>query len=1610
MKILSRVILLQSVLLAGLWAGREFVPQQGERFQADELVVRLKPGVLLSQVSATLPGQVGLLRSHSRLRAMTLRVPPGLREIISNALGRSPLVEFVEPNRIYEASALTPSDTSLSSQWWLTKMQAADAWSLWPARFPVAGGFGPRPRVAILDSGADCTHADFKNTGGASTDVASGGQFSYALSQAIVPTTVAVPACPWQDDHGHGTHVAGIVAAATNNLTGVASLGFPAELVIYKVLDKNGSGSETDIADAIIAAADAGAQVISMSLGGAGYSQLLQDAVAYAWERNVVVIAAAGNSNTGALFFPAGANFVLGVGATDSADARASFSNFGFGLDGMAPGVSILSTAKGGGYVSMSGTSMAAPQVSALAALILAANPGLAAEAVGQRVLMASDPLTTGSVWNNLLGYGRINAWRSLSGALPARTVGGMVGQVVDSAGVAVASAQVTLGGIAGATDTYGFFRFVNLPAGTHSLLVSAAGQPSRSMTAVIPPGADTHARIALVSNVGTVTGLVSAAGGPPLGAAVVQVLSGGQVIGWGNTAANGVFSIQVPQGTFDLRLSLPGHVPQAANSKVVTSGGVTTVDFTVPIMGRVTGIVRDDASAPVAGAQVTVSDGITSAGAVTDAAGSYTTIGIPHGVYTVTSSQSGYMQYSVNGIAVADNALVSVDQVLNRDSIVTAVTLSPTTVGGGAVSTTNKVTLSAPAGSSGAVVTLSSSNTGVATVPASVSVPAGSTTSVPFTITTTAVSATTSVTIQASLGSSSKSAVVSVVPYQVTNLSLSPTTLAGGAVAASNRVFINVAAPPSGITVTLTSDNPALATPPASVVVPAGQTYSGTFSISTSHVATVTPVVLTAAYGSSTRQATLTLKPPVLTQLTLSPTSLTGGKLIGTASVRLDGPAPEGGALVTLQSSSAAVSPPASVMIAAGSTVSANFTIPTNWVGVSTPVILTASYDGVQKTANLTILPTTLSSISVPATVTGSKTFSVTVYLGGPASSPGAAVSLGSSDPAVTLPASVTVATGATSATVTASTTPVAQAKLVAVSATYGGVTKTGNVTVNPPLLSSLSVATTVAGGKPFSGTVYLTGAALPTGAIVDLSSSDPSVVLPASVTVVSGATSATFSATTTLVAQAKSVTVSASFGGVTKTASITVNPSALSSMYLSATVTGGKTLTGTVSLTGAAIAPGAVVNLISSDPALSVPASVTVAAGATSSTFTATAGLVAQAKLVTVSAISGGVTKSVNVTVNPSALSSMYLSATVTGGKTLTGTVSLTGAAIAPGAVVNLISSDPALSVPASVTVAAGATSSTFTATAGLVAQAKLVTVSAISGGVTKSVNVTVNPPVLSTMSISASVTGGKTLTGSVSLTGVALAAGAVVNLISSDPALSLPASVTVPSGATSATFLATAALVSQAKLVTVSADYGGISKSANVTVIPPVLSSLSLSTSVTGGKALTGIVYLTGVAPAPGLIVNLSSSDPAATVPTSIAVASGASSVSFQLTSTPVATTTVAAITAMYGGVSKVVNVSVLPPALSSLSLSPTTVKGGNNVVATISLTGAAPANGLSITTGTTSASAAPPPSVTIAPGATSATFPISTTSVAVSTPATMSVSYGGVSKTAALTIVP
>ena len=300
----------------------------------------------------------------------------------------------IYPVTIFDTDTTLPNDPNISLQYSLPKMSVPTAWD-------TARGDGVV--IAILDTGADFTHPDL-----ASKFVSRGRDFVNNDNDA-------------SDDHGHGTHVSGIAAAATNNGVGIAGVGFNARLLPVKVLASNGGGDTAEIAQAIDwASQQSGVKVINLSLGCQCPSPAyLTDAVSRARSRGVVVIAAAGNSASSFPASPASAPGVIGVGATDQYDQRASYSNFGVNARLAAPGSNIYSTLRGGGYGNMSGTSMASPNAAGVAALVWSACPACSVGDVEARLLNGDD------IGGQQIGK-RLNAARavSASGPLPTLTPG----------------------------------------------------------------------------------------------------------------------------------------------------------------------------------------------------------------------------------------------------------------------------------------------------------------------------------------------------------------------------------------------------------------------------------------------------------------------------------------------------------------------------------------------------------------------------------------------------------------------------------------------------------------------------------------------------------------------------------------------------------------------------------------------------------------------------------------------------------------------------------------------------------------------------------------------------------------------------------------------------------------------------------------------------------------------------------------------------------------------------------------------------------------------------------------------------------------------------------
>ncbi len=476
---------------------------------------------------------------------------------------------------------------------------------------------------------------------------------------------------------------------------------------------------------------------------------------------------------------------------------------------------------------------------------------------------------------------------------------------------------------------------------------------------------------------------------------------------------------------------------------------------------------------------------------------------------------------------------------------------------------------------------------------------------------------------------------------------------------------------------------------------------------------------------------------------------------------------------------------------------------------------------------------------------------------------------------------------------------------------------------------------------------------------------------------------------------------------------------------------VAGSQSITGTVTLYIAAPAGGAMVILTGQYPdRLSVPASVTVPAGATSATFTAntTDGRVV---VPTVIGQYGGSTQAATVMMSPAepllVLQSFALSApSVQGGGTVVGTVALLPGFIPgpDGAIVMLASTNPSVaSVPRSVTIPQGSTSATFTITTQPVTTSSSAVIVATRSSM-KTLPLEVLPPAsLSDLSFNPNpAIGTFGSTGTVTLGGPAPAGGKVVSLTSSDTRwATVPASVTVPAGATSANFaVGTASDPTQGQFSIIRATADGLTRQTTLNVNPPPpgpgLSSLSLNpTSVSGGTSSTGTVTVSSNVSACCVGVILSSSDPSvASVPDSVFVPVGSSSVQFPITTTAPGVSTSVTITATRGGVTRTSVLTVNPSGpvtLSAVSLNPTSVTGGNPSTGTVTLSGAAPAGGTAVTLSSSNTAAANvPASVTIPAGSISVTFTTTTTSVTASTLVTITAAQGGTTRTAALTVIP
>jgi subtilisin family serine protease len=389
---------------------------EGPLYRQDEVLVKFKPTLSDQTIKATIAAyQCKKLKRIPRINVYKIQVQTSTTlEQTLFALRRNPDVEYAEPNYISYVTE-TPNDSLFDYQYALynngqdigppgspqgkerADINATSTWEETKGDNDIV--------IAIVDTGVDLDHPDLNDK-----IHSSGYDFINDDSDAT-------------DDHAHGTHVAGIAAAETHNDEGIAGVAWNCKILPVKVLDAWGTGSYAEMIEGIIWAADNGADVINLSLGGDFPSVSLENALKYAYDMDIVIVAAAGNDG-GAVLYPAAYDdYCLAVAATDYNDERVDFSNFGPEIDVAAPGALIISTVPtwlwGPGsfpYAWGDGTSQASPHVAGLAALIKSVKPNLSAAQIMNVIRYSADDV---NFVNNLgiddyIGYGRINTAKAL--------------------------------------------------------------------------------------------------------------------------------------------------------------------------------------------------------------------------------------------------------------------------------------------------------------------------------------------------------------------------------------------------------------------------------------------------------------------------------------------------------------------------------------------------------------------------------------------------------------------------------------------------------------------------------------------------------------------------------------------------------------------------------------------------------------------------------------------------------------------------------------------------------------------------------------------------------------------------------------------------------------------------------------------------------------------------------------------------------------------------------------------------------------------------------------------------------------------------------------------
>lgn len=387
-------LIFASTLLLSVVAGTTTLyADSAENYRSGEIIVKYKDGVKKPHHSAFFAdGRKLEVESIDENHSYYYVTDNNMNDVIKKC-SKNPEIEYAQPNYKYSIENLT-SDPYINYEWGLEKINVHKVWEV--------NDNDEAPTIAIVDTGVNVDHLDLKD--------------NIITGYNVIDGTTDVT-----DECGHGTHIAGIAAAITNNKVGVAGVSGESKILPIKVLDSEGNGYSSDIATGIKWAADQGVKIINLSLGGASYDNYLKEAVDYAKKRGCIIVAAAGNKGSFRPTYPAAFEDVIAVAAVDDNDQLCNFSNFGRYIDIAAPGLDIYSTSSDGGYEFRSGTSMACAFVSGTIALVWGGAPDKTPKEIQNIIKDSAKKVDISPVITYDIGAGVIDAYNAYKVAVYGR-------------------------------------------------------------------------------------------------------------------------------------------------------------------------------------------------------------------------------------------------------------------------------------------------------------------------------------------------------------------------------------------------------------------------------------------------------------------------------------------------------------------------------------------------------------------------------------------------------------------------------------------------------------------------------------------------------------------------------------------------------------------------------------------------------------------------------------------------------------------------------------------------------------------------------------------------------------------------------------------------------------------------------------------------------------------------------------------------------------------------------------------------------------------------------------------------------------------------------------